>query len=738
MQTTDFQLNASSQAFKILSSSLYEDKERAVLRETVANAWDSHLEAGITTPVDITLPTESVPVLLITDYGIGMSHTQLTGIYSTYFSSTKASDNKLIGGFGLGSKSPFAITDEFTITSVHNGEHSIVKAFLDAGVPKLDTLLHEHNTNLPNGTEVSIPVLSTTRQSLLRDALYSGLFSYWSIPPKVTNDEPIKVAKRNIIESTEVNVTGTYSTRSIDLSSVILGGFKYLVPANIINRLDRSSCLYPELTQYVKLLGGDCYSTNVVITPILPIGSIELAPSRERIEDTEGNYQAILAAIQQAGKQLLPTAMSTLTTVTDMLHTLTLSVHTLDHYKAVVDYYNDLPESNQALFGIAIKKVNIPTFTDTLKEQLSALSKTIFFLNGYVSNVRSLPTAVNASLAINPTSYKLTSSNAIKTTLGNSLRLIGNLVHNKPVYIHVTDSPKANVTKSIINHCIRTDTPVNGKVIPVEDHYAVTSSDLHKLTNLFDNDNIVILTADLMAPYKPTRQVTKAAKSTKVASPDLGYIVYSSTGLERISVADFYSLPDTTYIIAMPEISERCYSRGINYQSNIPNYYVPLVKAMGSTKDILIIKLPRSELTNKRFNDCNNINVLIDKDSSDPLNKIIEDTTTSSTRSTIKRMTTINNNLMGYNKNASLPVYNWVKTLFTSNQQKILNTIDNYKTILRLVSNTNAYKPKKLELSNKEASYFVIVSHYLSDIDNTKEIINFDVAAKIFRRVYKD
>ena len=97
-----FQIKATAQAFKILSSSLYTYKERAVLRELAANALDSHTVAGIpNTPIEITLPTQLEPTLIVKDFGTGMSLQVIQALYFTFFASDKDLTNDVIGGFGL-------------------------------------------------------------------------------------------------------------------------------------------------------------------------------------------------------------------------------------------------------------------------------------------------------------------------------------------------------------------------------------------------------------------------------------------------------------------------------------------------------------------------------------------------------------------------------------------------------------------------------------------------------------
>lgn len=105
----------SAEFFNILSSSLYTDQILAVVRETICNAWDAHIEAGITNkPIEITL-TENE--FVIRDYGNGIPKDEFADIYGVYGKSTKKQNAEVTGGFGLGCKSPFAYTDNFEVTS---------------------------------------------------------------------------------------------------------------------------------------------------------------------------------------------------------------------------------------------------------------------------------------------------------------------------------------------------------------------------------------------------------------------------------------------------------------------------------------------------------------------------------------------------------------------------------------------------------------------------------------------
>lgn len=127
-----FRISDSAEFFHILSSSLYSDKQLAVVREVLCNAWDSHILTGCEQiPVEVTLTRDK---LIIKDFGPGISPGQIVEIYGTYGNSTKQHDGKQTGGFGLGSKSPFSYVDHFEVISCHEGEKTIYKMSLSSAV----------------------------------------------------------------------------------------------------------------------------------------------------------------------------------------------------------------------------------------------------------------------------------------------------------------------------------------------------------------------------------------------------------------------------------------------------------------------------------------------------------------------------------------------------------------------------------------------------------------------------
>ena len=228
-QIGEFRIRNSAKAFNILSSGLYANKIRAVIRELSCNAVDSHIAAGKrTTAFDVHLPTSFEPWFAIRDYGTGLNHDQVTNIYTTYFESTKTDSNDYIGALGLGSKSPFSYTDNFTVTAIKDGKKGIYTAFInESGVPSIAQMMEEDSSD-PSGVEVKFSV--NDRYDF--DKFYQEareVYTYFALRPVVSADQgwtftDVEYSIKDIIPGVHAyKISNNYSKAS----KAIMGNIAY-------------------------------------------------------------------------------------------------------------------------------------------------------------------------------------------------------------------------------------------------------------------------------------------------------------------------------------------------------------------------------------------------------------------------------------------------------------------------------------------------------------------------------
>lgn len=143
-KTIAFEMVQDASFFQMLSSNLYSNQKLAVVRETLCNAWDSHIESGITDraiQIEFTANNE----MIIRDFGAGIPHDLIGKVYGTYGASTKKNDKATTGGFGLGCKSPFALVETFRVINCCEGRKVIYNLSRSSaetnGLPGISTVL---------------------------------------------------------------------------------------------------------------------------------------------------------------------------------------------------------------------------------------------------------------------------------------------------------------------------------------------------------------------------------------------------------------------------------------------------------------------------------------------------------------------------------------------------------------------------------------------------------------------
>jgi len=122
--TRSFGVSDDPMLMSMLSTGFYQKPLRTMIQEVMFNAWDAHRMGNCQhRPIDIYL--NETTGLVIRDYGPGIepgeNDDNMHEIYCMYGGSTKRKLKNQTGGFGLGSKSPFAYTESFTVTSFFGG-----------------------------------------------------------------------------------------------------------------------------------------------------------------------------------------------------------------------------------------------------------------------------------------------------------------------------------------------------------------------------------------------------------------------------------------------------------------------------------------------------------------------------------------------------------------------------------------------------------------------------------------
>jgi hypothetical protein len=265
--TKTFSIKATAKAFSILSSGLYSDKIRAVIRELCTNALDSHMEAGTTRPFEIHLPTDLNPHFFVEDFGTGLCHLDVLQLYTTYFDSTRTHSNAFVGALGLGSKSPFSYIDCFNVTSTFHGVRKIYSAYIDdTRQPNIAHMSSEDTPDKPNGLKVSFSVKKEDFQDFHNKAKEVLEFFTNYIVLNISDFTPLK--QKYLVTKP------TWSLKSNNSNRIIQGPIAYPL----------KNCQNPV---YDLLEGG---GLDIFVT----VGDVEVAASREELSYTKRTIQTIL------------------------------------------------------------------------------------------------------------------------------------------------------------------------------------------------------------------------------------------------------------------------------------------------------------------------------------------------------------------------------------------------------------------------------------------------------------
>ena len=169
------QIDPNSYMFQVMYKQIYSRPAWSVCREIITNGIDAHKSIG-KEHIPITI-IEGDPFVVI-DEGPGISLETMQEVVGFYGRSTKRDSNNQEGMFGLGVKSPWSITDQFTIETVieRDGKHLkqiYILSKNEIGSGEILPLFRDEDGNYcyvetdePTGTKVKIPVQTAHKQEI--------------------------------------------------------------------------------------------------------------------------------------------------------------------------------------------------------------------------------------------------------------------------------------------------------------------------------------------------------------------------------------------------------------------------------------------------------------------------------------------------------------------------------------------------------------------------------------------
>lgn len=273
-----FNIKQNRQMFDLLSSNIYSDKITACLREYSCNALDSHIAAGrAELPFTVHLPNHFEPWFSVRDYGVGLSHDQVMNLYTTYGESSKTNSNDFVGALGLGSKSAFAYSDQFTVTARYDGAMRQYSAYVNEDGTPCIMMLSEEPTDECNGVEIYMAVAEKDFDQFAKKA--ATVFFRFPVTPEITGNVIEMPVVKYVVDKPEYKLRERNSRYDNQKSYAIQGPVAYPIDAELITEMT------PEDQRILNNTPFDIH---------FPIGSVNISASRERLTYDKMTRKAVL------------------------------------------------------------------------------------------------------------------------------------------------------------------------------------------------------------------------------------------------------------------------------------------------------------------------------------------------------------------------------------------------------------------------------------------------------------
>jgi len=276
---------------------MYARPVEAVVREYLANAYDAHVMSGRPiSDIQIHLPTSTAPDFWLRDFGPGLEDIQPLFSYGAS-AAEKRQSNSIIGGFGIGCKCAWAVTDQFFYTNWHGGRKQVYRCYEDEEGKSQAALIVDEPSDEPTGIEIRIPTKSGREQDY-RTAL-AIVAKYLEPKPQVTGVSLEWESQDAAFRQGSIEINGipirweliqkhTYDSSQMEL---VLGWQSYMVD---IDQLLESPFWRAQKVNTEDVLR---WQAKFHVRLWAPIGFVALAPNRESLQYTTATKNLLAGAL---------------------------------------------------------------------------------------------------------------------------------------------------------------------------------------------------------------------------------------------------------------------------------------------------------------------------------------------------------------------------------------------------------------------------------------------------------
>lgn len=327
----------------LLTSNLYSNPFASFLRETISNAYDSHVEAKTDHPIILMIDCKSnyndysfrslyskeTYNISVRDYGVGISPERFQKIYTNIGSSTKRESNAYIGGWGIGRFAALSCSDNVQINSYYNGvKYSYIMYKNGTGI-NIDKI-SETPGDYKQGVEICVNNIELDTDTV-KNAINKLIF----FDNLIIHANNIQGRLKSYISDFNDKQIERFNNLSCSDYHYIDSGI-YAKVGNVLYEIDKNVVSHKLFEGYGNFMAIEC-----------PIGSVNVTPNREQLQYTDKTIKKLKEVLDKAYDELSKMAMK----------------QALQNFKTINDAYNFYANSSNLKLASRIS-FNVPTLLD--------------------------------------------------------------------------------------------------------------------------------------------------------------------------------------------------------------------------------------------------------------------------------------------------------------------------------------------------------------------------------------